>query len=818
MSDQSLSNPFAEEQTQKNKENLTSLVEPIRNDVTDDAIQVINDDQEYNQKDIVPFINKIKDNDYHVISIFGSQSSGKSTLLNHLFNTKFQTMNEQIKRGQTTKGIWMSNRIVPTSGKNLLIMDVEGSDGVEKSDDKDFERKACLFALSSSEILIINVWEHQIGLYQGNNMELLKIVFEVNLQLFHSAKSDHKVLLMFVIRDHIGMTPLQSLKETLSVELDKMWEQIKKPENIKNSSFTDFFDLEFKGFSHYFLQNEKFLEDCKSLRGEFDTETIFKNDKYKLNKTLPLDGWEMYSQNCWNVISSSEQLDLPTQQILVAKFKTKEIADEILEAYKVKTKENLATKGFDFSKLGADIQEGLDKFDDLGGRYDEPVYLEERENLLKAFQLMNYDALAQNLDEDIHDNIILEDLQSKLMDKKAIKATPSFVERSSNVKNTLISGYTKILSSLLKLSVINEFNNEKLLQTFNLHLKSLLEQENKKESLKITKKINKELTNHLNEFLEVSVSKPDLTFWDQFKDYYQKALNELLAPYTNDEKGFEFPLNFNKAENKEFIGRLANSNIKSLKKSITDLTSVQKLSLILEEQYKNIFLTDAETQAPRFFENMTIPEMEKLDTDCRAKCEEWLEMFSKGTNLSKFNENVYGEKIDISSYEENNSYNESEDEDASDDDELSSQKDILTGMKKTKILQEFNKKIQIINLQTKRTILQSRANTKIPGYIYVLLFILGYSKIIYVLKNPIWILTLLLLASSWVFVHKSGQYQFVYMIVQKWVDMIKQIFVSKLKEFLDDNNNNTNNKEQVKESSNESFEMKDLSEKEKSKE
>jgi hypothetical protein len=106
---------------------------------------------------------------YHLISVFGSQSTGKSTLLNYLFGTQFGVMAEQERR-QTTKGIWMS--------KN------KGTDGRERGEDQDFERKSALFALATSEVLIVNIWEHQVGLYQGANMGLLKTVFEVNLQLF----------------------------------------------------------------------------------------------------------------------------------------------------------------------------------------------------------------------------------------------------------------------------------------------------------------------------------------------------------------------------------------------------------------------------------------------------------------------------------------------------------------------------------------------------------------------------------------------------------------------------------------------------------
>ncbi len=55
---------------------------------------------------------------------------------------------------------------------------------------QDFERKSALFSLASSEVLIVNLWEHQVGLYQGANMGLLKTVFEVNLGLFGKKTPD----------------------------------------------------------------------------------------------------------------------------------------------------------------------------------------------------------------------------------------------------------------------------------------------------------------------------------------------------------------------------------------------------------------------------------------------------------------------------------------------------------------------------------------------------------------------------------------------------------------------------------------------------
>ena len=101
------------------------------------------------------------------------------TLLNRLFQTRFDVMNEEARQ-QTTRGIW----VCKARSSNLLVMDVEGTDGRERGEDQDFERKSALFSLSVAQVLIVNMWEQSVGLYNGANMGLLKTVFEVNLQLF----------------------------------------------------------------------------------------------------------------------------------------------------------------------------------------------------------------------------------------------------------------------------------------------------------------------------------------------------------------------------------------------------------------------------------------------------------------------------------------------------------------------------------------------------------------------------------------------------------------------------------------------------------
>ena len=88
-----------------------------------------------------------------VVSIFGPQSSGKSTLLNYCFGCKFLT-----SAGRCTRGIYASlaKLSIPINGSDqFLILDTEGLDAVERGNSiKHFDRTMVLFCLAVSQVVI----------------------------------------------------------------------------------------------------------------------------------------------------------------------------------------------------------------------------------------------------------------------------------------------------------------------------------------------------------------------------------------------------------------------------------------------------------------------------------------------------------------------------------------------------------------------------------------------------------------------------------------------------------------------------------------
>ncbi|TQD80363.1 hypothetical protein C1H46_034052, partial [Malus baccata] len=97
---------------------------------------LINSDGEFNADGLDRFVKEVKLTEcglsYAVVAVMGPQSSGKSTLLNHLFRTKFREMDAYSGRSQTTKSIWIAKCV--GSEPCTIAMDLEGTDGRERGE------------------------------------------------------------------------------------------------------------------------------------------------------------------------------------------------------------------------------------------------------------------------------------------------------------------------------------------------------------------------------------------------------------------------------------------------------------------------------------------------------------------------------------------------------------------------------------------------------------------------------------------------------------------------------------------------------------
>jgi hypothetical protein len=58
----------------------------------------------------------------------------------------------------SVQGIWCGK----ARGQGTLVLDVEGTDGREKEDQKAFEGKSALFCLALTDVMMVNMWMHEV--------------------------------------------------------------------------------------------------------------------------------------------------------------------------------------------------------------------------------------------------------------------------------------------------------------------------------------------------------------------------------------------------------------------------------------------------------------------------------------------------------------------------------------------------------------------------------------------------------------------------------------------------------------------------------
>ncbi|KAH6809918.1 Root hair defective 3 GTP-binding protein, partial [Perilla frutescens var. frutescens] len=293
--------------------------------------QLISGNGEFNQTGLKDFIKSVKFHNrnvsYAIVAIMGPQSSGKSTLLNHLFHTKFKEMDTDNERGQTTNGIWIAKAL--DMEPFTMVVDLEGTDGGERGeDDTSFEKQSALFALAVAHVFLINIWCHDIGREHAANMPLLKTIFEVMLRLF----SRRRTTLLFVIRDKTK-SPIHILKSALMKDVEKIWNSVPKTEEFPGSHISHFFNVEVIALPHYELQEDQFKDQVAQLRKKFYNSISPGGLAGDRMDVVPASAFSLSVQKIWETIKQNKDLDLPAQKVMVANIRCEEIAKDKLSLF-----------------------------------------------------------------------------------------------------------------------------------------------------------------------------------------------------------------------------------------------------------------------------------------------------------------------------------------------------------------------------------------------------------------------------------------------------------------------------------------------------
>ncbi|CAG8456477.1 RHD3/Sey1 [Gigaspora rosea] len=638
---------------------------------------------------------------YNLVAVFGSQSTGKSTLLNRLFGTNFDVMSETARR-QTTKGIWMSRG----RDMSVLIMDVEGTDGRERGEDQDFERKSALFSMATSNVIIVNLWEHQVGLYQGANMGLLKTVFEVNLQLFQAARGKEKTLLLFVIRDHVGSTPLANLSNTLTADLERIWDSVSKPEGLEHCTIKDYFDFMFTALPHKILLPKEFEQDVVKLRERFvnpnNKDFVFKPN---YSKRVPADGFHVYAEGIWDQIMSNKDLDLPTQQELLAQYRCDEIATIAFENFlgKIKGYRQPIESGKIIDDLGPEMEEirntTIKQFDKDASRYHAEVYKRKRQEVLqKANSQLHVFFLGQlkNLTKKA-----INSFNSRVQEK--LKGEYDFAEVVSSSREEaeefFVTGANAILLSETDWTFDEEFTQLKE------SISDIAAKSRTEETKKMVKALEKLFQSQVNEFVSLYFKTPTNDMWEKIIKKFQQVLNNVEDQLLKRLKSF----NATEDENIKAVSSLRKRSWLQLRKKIDDELADNMFLLKLRERFEEKFRYD-DDGLPKVWK----PE-DDIDAHFRKARDEALHLIPLFASI-QVPDHV---ELDIPSDEEL---------------DFESSLTILTETRQHDLSVRFKRESDAFYLEAKRSVVATTA--RIPYWVFVMFVILGWNEFISIITSP----------------------------------------------------------------------------------
>ncbi|RSL85596.1 Protein SEY1 [Fusarium oligoseptatum] len=759
------------------------------------GVQVIDEDKEFNDNlnEYLQLTSVAESGfNYHLISVFGSQSTGKSTLLNNLFGTDFSVMSETERR-QTTKGIWMSkNKREESAGTkmadNILVMDVEGTDGRERGEDQDFERKSALFALATSEVLILNIWEHQVGLYQGANMGLLKTVFEVNLQLFLKDKqSTPRSLLFFVIRDHLGTTPLGNLRTTLIQDLTKIWSSISKPQGLEGSRIEDYFDFGFAALPHKILQADKFTEEVQKLGSRFtaghrhgkpglhgDQELEGGLFLSEYHRRIPADGFSVYAEGIWDQIVNNKDLDLPTQQELLAQFRCDEISREVLIGFDLivspledkqaeALKLGVATVLPDLGVSGSEARlKCIKAFEVQASRYHKGVYSRKRQELEGKVDA-RLKALYQGQLAAAHKAGVAafgEAVANKVKAGQKAGGAYEFAEIVANEKRKTLDIFSVETQSLF-IEGVAWTNFESQLTLFEKELDEESAKLRKEEMRRLATRVERWVKSRLNDAIGLEFNKlgsgrggsgapesgekppTEKDLWDRVWNVFTGIVKEAEGRFAERAKSFD-------ATNEEVeIGtwRLRRKSWTALREKIEDEVMEGNILLKLRENFEDKFRYD-EAGVPRIWR--PTDDIEGIYTKARESTLTLVPLLSK-FRLSETNSlpdlpNFVGPQpngVEAGDEEDLAPIGGIDEEDGK---SLEEEMTVLSEGKRQDLVVRFKKTADGVYVEAKRGAIGGVA--QIPWYFYGLLLALGWNEIFMVLRNPMLCLLILILAGG----------------------------------------------------------------------
>ena len=255
------------------------------------------------------------------------------------------------------------------------------------------------------------------------------------------------------------------------------------------------------------------------------------------HKRIPVDGVPVYARQCWEQIIANKDLDLPTQQVLLAQYRCDEIAlaalanfDAVIKPLEAGMRTDAILPGLGGKMAGA-RKDVLDEFETQAQRYHKETFRRKGEELRGSVDLRLH-VLFRGQITALH-SLCVKKFEEDV--EYALRRGDPFSHAVATARKTVVGEFDEEAGAVLVEGTDWTFALDR--EGFINDIDGVTSRLRKEEISHVIAKLEKTVKNDLEEPIATAFASPDETMWDRIMDSFTQIKTAKMLVFRDTIEG-----------------------------------------------------------------------------------------------------------------------------------------------------------------------------------------------------------------------------------------------------------------------------------------
>ena len=298
------------------------------------------------------------------------------------------------------------------------------------------------------------------------------------------------------------------------------------------------------------------------------------------HKRIPVDGVPVYARQCWEQIVANKDLDLPTQQVLLAQYRCDEIAvaalanfDAVIKPLEAGVRTDTILPGLG-GKMASARKDVLEEFETQAQRYHKETFRRKGEELRGSVDLRLH-MLFRGQITALH-SLCVKKFEDNV--ENALRRGDPFSHAVASAKKTAVGEFDEEAGAVLVEETDWTFTLDR--EGFLNDIEGVTSRLRKEEIAHVIEKLEKTVKNDLDEPITTAFASPDETLWDRIMDSFTRIKTEIMLVFRETVEG---DLGALKEDVEDSLGDLRVGNWRALRDRLEGECEPTRLLMRLRE-------------------------------------------------------------------------------------------------------------------------------------------------------------------------------------------------------------------------------------------